>query len=83
MSVDYYLACEKCMKCYHVAQDGFSGFGFYSKEPRCMKGIGPFLAEHVLHGIVRLLPEYDTYSHEVVEWPREDQPPPQNGEPSK
>lgn len=69
MSVDYYLACNKCRKCYHVAQDGMSGFTFYSGEPRCMKGLGPFLAEHVLCGAPVVLAEHHLDDYDRVEWP--------------
>lgn len=79
MSTDYYLLCPKCNKGLHVAQNGPSGFSFYSGEPDCMKAIKPFLAEHVLCGdYVRLVPEYYNYEFEDVEW-SESQPLTQNG----
>ena len=71
MSTDYYMACEVCQECYHVAQDGMSGFSFYSGEPRCMKGIGQFLAKHVLCGKpVLLLSEHRAEDYKIVDWPR-------------
>lgn len=48
MSVDYYMACEKCRECIHVAHDGLSGWRFYSGEPDCMKQLGKFLGDHSL-----------------------------------
>lgn len=69
MSTDYSLACLKCKKHYWVAQDGLSGFTFYSGEKQCMAGINKFLGEHVLHGKVVLLPEYDVEDFEQVDWP--------------
>jgi hypothetical protein len=48
MSVDYYMACEKCRESIHVAQDGMSGFSFYSGEPECMKALQHFLSVHTV-----------------------------------
>lgn len=48
MSTDYYLACRKCRECVHIAQDGLSGFTFYSGEPDCMRKLGEFLGGHNL-----------------------------------
>lgn len=71
MSVDFYVACETCKKCYHVAQDGFSGFTFYSGEPRCMKGLGPFLAKHLLCGKpVKFISEHCLEEYAEEDWPR-------------
>ena len=50
MSVDYYMACGKCKESIHVAQDGMSGFGFYSNEPECMKALQHFLSVHTICG---------------------------------
>lgn len=50
MSVDYYLACDKCKEAIHVAQDGMGGFSFYSKEPDCLYHLDRFLQLHVLCG---------------------------------
>lgn len=47
MSVEFYLVCHGCKKKIHIAQDGFSGFRFYSKHEACMKVLQDFLAEHV------------------------------------
>lgn len=69
MSVNYYVACKKCQKCYHVGQDGLSGFSFYSGEPRCMKGLWPFLSDHVLCGILIICSEYRVEEYEEVPWP--------------
>jgi hypothetical protein len=46
MSCDYYLTCHACKKGLHVAQDGLSGFTFYSGEPETMRKLRDFLAEH-------------------------------------
>jgi hypothetical protein len=46
MSTDYYLACKTCRECIHIAQDGLSGFTFYSGEPDCMRKLGEFLGGH-------------------------------------
>ena len=48
MSVDYYLACTGCRESIHVAQDGMSGFSFYSGEPKCMKALNLFLSIHTV-----------------------------------
>jgi hypothetical protein len=48
MSVDFYFACDACKAAIHVAQDGLSGFTFYSGEPECMKALGVFLRAHRL-----------------------------------
>lgn len=48
MSVDLYLCCAGCQKRIHVAQDGLSGFRFYSGERDCMDKLGAWLGEHVL-----------------------------------
>lgn len=47
MSVCYYLACHHCRKFIWIAQDGLSGFGFYSGEPHTMRGLRDFFADHV------------------------------------
>jgi hypothetical protein len=72
MSVDYYFACHKCRKIIHVAQDGFSGFHFYSKEPGCLEALGKMLEECSFHpdkvAFVREQgPEWDNYK--MIEWP--------------
>jgi hypothetical protein len=48
MSVDYYMACTGCHESIHVAQDGMSGFSFYSGEPECMKALNHFLSVHTV-----------------------------------
>ena len=48
MSVCYYLVCHDCKKSLWVAQDGLSGFSFYSGEPQTMKALRDFLADHAL-----------------------------------
>ncbi len=71
MSCDIYIGCEKCKSCYHIAQTGFSGFTFYSGEPKCMKGLGPWLNDHYLcQPAPRLMTEWaveDEFTK--VEWP--------------
>lgn len=59
MSVDYYMACQQCGKALHVAQDGLSGFTFYSGQPDTMKLLGEFLRDHRLCGTgsIQLIPE--------------------------
>lgn len=75
MSVDYYMICDGCKKAIHVAQDGLSGFTFYSGEPDCMKKLAAFLDEHgticggsgpqfVDEGVV------DVQGYEEVPWTR-------------
>jgi hypothetical protein len=72
VSVCYYVACKKCLKCYHIAQDGLSGFTFYSGEPKCVSGLGPFLGEHILCGEpLVILSEHAVEDYDEVEWPRE------------
>jgi hypothetical protein len=69
MSTDYYLACHTHQEKIHVAQDGFSGWGFYSGEPHCMTALKGFLDRHRSPCHLELIPEqtYD-YFHEI-EWP--------------
>ena len=72
MSTDYYLACHECRKILHIAQDGMSGFTFYSGEPRCLKAIQGMLEECSFHpdkvAFVREQgPEWDDYDE--IEWP--------------
>lgn len=71
MSTNYYMACEKCQECYWVAQDGMSGFAFYSGEPRCMAGMNDFLSKHVLCGGtgLRLMSEHRVEDFKDVDWP--------------
>lgn len=72
MSTDYYIACETCKECYHVGQDGWKFFTFYSGEPECMSGIGGFLEKHVLCGDgsgLKILSEYRVEDFKEVEWP--------------
>lgn len=72
MSTDFYLCCHDCKKIIHIAQDGFSGFGYYSGEPECQKALFKFFADHVfLHGhrlgfIQEQGDEYDNYEH--IDW---------------
>lgn len=68
MSVDYYFACGKCMQCIHVAQDGLSGFSFYSGEPNCMQELGKFIGEHALCSSVLLLTEHQVEEMDEREW---------------
>lgn len=73
MSVDYYMACDKCCESIHVAQDGMSGFTFYSGEPECMKALNHFLSVHTIcGGRVSLVNEHEEEDGEYreVEWPR-------------
>lgn len=71
MSTDFHIACEKCRECYWVGQLGMRMFSFYSGEPQCMKGIGPFIEKHVLcgGGGPRLLAEQFVDDFTEVEWP--------------
>lgn len=46
MSVEYYMVCVECKKALHVAQDGLSGFTFYSGQPETMKLLSAFLDQH-------------------------------------
>lgn len=48
MSVDFYLVCHDCRKRIHIAQDGLSGWTFYSGERNCMKQLSAWFAEHTL-----------------------------------
>lgn len=69
MSCDYYLACTTCGSCVHVAQDGLSGWSFYSGEPDCMKTLGVWMGAHTLGPCkVVLLPEQDVEEYEEIEW---------------
>lgn len=68
MSVDYYMACGKCMQCIHVAQDGLGGWTFYSGEPDCMQELGEFLGEHSGCYSVLFLPEYRVEDMEERMW---------------
>lgn len=76
MSTDYYIACTNCRECIHVAQDGLSGFTFYSGEPQCMRALGEFLAGHNLrpeHEITllsehRLDDDDEDRPYEEMEW---------------
>jgi len=75
MSVDYYFACKKCNECTHVAQDGLSGFTFYSGEPDCMEKLGHFLRDHSLCGEVHMVTEFEgTDDMEKREWSTEGKP---------
>lgn len=72
MSVDYYIACHECRKIIHVAQDGMSGFHFYSREPGCLAALGQMLEVCSFHpdkvAFVREQgPEWDDYSR--IRWP--------------
>lgn len=72
MSCDWYMQCGVCQKAIHVAQDGLSGFAFYTGEPECMKALGVFLREHRLcPGRIQFLPEQDVIDDsERVDWMR-------------
>lgn len=71
MSVDYYFACLACGSCIHVAQDGLSGWAFYSAEADCMKQLGQWLGRHSLSPCsVTLLPEHLVEDYEQFEWRR-------------
>ena len=75
MSTDYYIGCEKCREAYHIGQDGWKFFTFYSGEPKCMAGIGDFIGRHVNNEGCRLVVmsehRIDADNHEwaYVEWP--------------
>lgn len=49
MSVEYDLVCEDCKETVWVAQDGLSGYTFYSGEPDTMRALGEFLYKHQNH----------------------------------
>ena len=68
MSVDFYFACGKCNQCIHVAQDGLSGFSFYSRVPNCMHELGEFLHEHSLCNSILFLPEHQVEDMDEREW---------------
>lgn len=68
MSVDYYFACGKCKQCVQIAQDGLSGFTFYSGEPNCMQELGKFLREHALCSNILFLTEYQVEDMDEREW---------------
>jgi hypothetical protein len=74
MSTLYYMTCHQCKKSIWVAQDGLSGFSFYSGEPACMRAYKDFLLDHQRHPL-ELVPEQDhDYLEEAgyveIEWPR-------------
>jgi len=72
MSMEYYLACKYCKKCYLVGQDGWKFFTFYSGEPACMAGIGKFIEDHVLcDGNITLISEglVMINDYEEIKWP--------------
>jgi hypothetical protein len=77
MSVDYYIACHECRKIIHVAQDGMSGFSFYSGEPGCMKALRDMLDDGCKFHLDKLAfvreqgPEWDDYAE--IEWPNREQ----------
>jgi hypothetical protein len=68
MSVDWYMGCEDCRECIHIAQDGLSGWTFYSGEPDCMRQLGKFLGEHSLCGGVHMLSEQIVEEWTEREW---------------
>lgn len=49
MSVCYSMACHQCKTALWVAQDGLSGFTFYSGEPDTMRLFSTFLQDHMGH----------------------------------
>lgn len=69
MSVDYYMACGKCMKALHVAQDGLGGFTFYSGQPDTMNLLGGFLRDHSLCSSIMFLPDaaIERYNYAVMD----------------
>ena len=73
MSTDYYMACTGCAECILVAQDGMSGFTFYSGEPECMKALNHFLSVHTVcnsGGKIAWLNEHRVYDRDYkqVDW---------------
>jgi len=69
MSSDYYIACKECKESYWIGQDGLGGFLFYSGEPKCLEGLTPFLAKHVLCGTDPIVvPEHRVEDYKEVEW---------------
>lgn len=71
MSTNYYVACTKCRKKYHVAQSGIGGFGFYYDDRRCMGGMKDFMQDHLFCGAGTLvfLSEHIAEDFERVVWP--------------
>lgn len=69
MSVNYYLACEKCQECYHIAHHGLSGFAFYYGELDCMKGALEFMGKHTLceGNDLKILAEYRVEDFKEIE----------------
>lgn len=67
MSVDYYMGCAHCYEALHIAQDGLSGFTFYSGQLDTMKLLGHFFECHSTCPLVgvRLMTE-----HQVEGWPK-------------
>ncbi len=70
MSTDHYFACTTCGTCIHVAQDGLSGFTFYSGEPGCMAELGRWLEKHSLSPCaIAWMSEHEVEDFEEVDWP--------------
>lgn len=67
MSCDYYMACHDCCTLLHVAQDGLSGWTFYTGEPECMKALGVFFDEHRSHRI-GMVPEQTHEDYDEIDW---------------
>lgn len=68
MSTDYYLACHNHQEKIHVAQDGFSGWSFYSGEPKCMDALRDFLDRHRSPCHLEFVPEQTYECFHEVEW---------------
>lgn len=65
MAVDLYMACVKCKKALHVAQDGLGGFTFYWGQEDTMRLLRDFLRDHYLCEMpdgngVRFIPDHLT-----------------------
>ena len=73
MSYDFYLVCHECRQRIHLAQDGLSGWTFYSGETDCMAKFSEFLDKHALdlRGHQFVLHGEDVQSsqdYETIEW---------------
>lgn len=70
MSVDYYLVCHACQQKIHVAQDGLSGWTFYSGERDCMAKLSAWLEDHTLDKATHRLVLHNEDAVSSAEYPR-------------
>jgi hypothetical protein len=69
MSTDYYMVCTNCKEAIHIAQDGMSGFTFYSGEKNCMKEYKVFIKNHIGHSLTVLSEnKIDHDDYKEIEW---------------